>query len=203
MSFSFFFVGRKLLARQNLRVHPDDEHLFVVGPVVDPDPAALGERLHRAPEIVVVALLRRWRLEAEHLAALRVDAAHDVADRAVLAGRVHRLEDEEQRVGVLRVQPILLARELPDAVLEEHFRLGFVPDVRGPVGIVVVERDLRARRRLEPLHHLSDSLHGSSRRSSRRSVYAMRVTAISPSPRRGSLQERADPGGRATASLPG
>ena len=44
--------------------------------------------------------------------ALRVDAAEDVLDGAVLAAGVHRLEDDEQRLGGLRVQPLLEVGEL-------------------------------------------------------------------------------------------
>ena len=54
---------------------------------------------------------RRRLLERGHLAALRIDARHDVLDRAVLAGRIHRLEDEQQRPAVLRVQHVLLLGE--------------------------------------------------------------------------------------------
>ena len=40
------------------------------------------------------------------LAALRVDAGHDVLDGAVFAGRVHRLEDHQQGQRVLGVEPV-------------------------------------------------------------------------------------------------
>jgi len=42
----------------------------------------------------VVEFLGGGRLEGEDLAALRVDAGHDVFDGAVLASGVHRLEDQ-------------------------------------------------------------------------------------------------------------
>ena len=54
-----------------------------------------GRRLERAPEEVVVELFVGRRLEGEDLAALRVDAGHDVLDGAVLAGGVHGLEDQQ------------------------------------------------------------------------------------------------------------
>ena len=47
-------------------------------------------------------------LEAEDLAALRVDAGHDVLDGAVLAGGVHRLKNQQQRVAVWSVEQSLL-----------------------------------------------------------------------------------------------
>ena len=42
-------------------------------------------------------------LEAEHLAALRIDAGHHVPDGAVLSGGVHRLKDQQHRIAVGRV----------------------------------------------------------------------------------------------------
>jgi hypothetical protein len=42
-----------------------------------------------APHEVLVELLRRWLLERVHLTALRIDARHDVLDRAVIARPPH------------------------------------------------------------------------------------------------------------------
>ena len=64
-----------------------------------------GQLLRVAPEVVVVELLRRGDLEAADLDALGVHAAHHVADRAVLARGVHRLEDHDDPVGVLGREP--------------------------------------------------------------------------------------------------
>ena len=52
-------LGRELLAGEDLRVDPDDEHLLVVGAVEDADVAALRQLLRVAPEVVVVELLGR------------------------------------------------------------------------------------------------------------------------------------------------
>ena len=79
----------------------DDQHFLVVRAVEDPDAPALGEIAGVAPHEIVVELLGGRHLEREHLAALRIDAGHHVLDRAVLAGGVHRLEDEQQRPRVL------------------------------------------------------------------------------------------------------
>ena len=65
-----------------------------------------------APEEIVLQLGCARMLEAEYLAALRIDAGHDVLDRAVLAGRVHGLEDQQQGIGVRGVQQLLLLAEL-------------------------------------------------------------------------------------------
>ena len=47
------------------------------------------------------------RLEGSHLAALRIYSRHDVLDGAILAGRIHGLEDQQQRPAVLRIEHIL------------------------------------------------------------------------------------------------
>jgi len=80
---------------QEFRVHAQDQHLFVVRAVEDANAPAFGQIARAAPEKVVLQLERARVLEAEDLAALRVHARHHVADRAVLAGSVHRLEDQQ------------------------------------------------------------------------------------------------------------
>ncbi len=52
--------------------------------------------------------------EAENLAALRIDAGHDVLDGAVLAGGVHRLKNQQQRTVVVGVEQTLLRAQFPD-----------------------------------------------------------------------------------------
>src|SRR5664279_5161527 len=68
---------RKLLTAQQLRVDANDEHFLVIGPVEDADPPALRQPARAAPQEVVLQLLGAWLLEAEHLAARRIDAGHD------------------------------------------------------------------------------------------------------------------------------
>ena len=99
---------------------PDDEHLLVVRAVEDADAAALGQRLHVAPEEIVVELLVRRLLEAEDLAALRVHARHHVLDRAVLAGGVHRLKDDQHGVDVGRIEQLLRLGQLGGVRLQER-----------------------------------------------------------------------------------
>ena len=140
-------------------VHLHDEHVLVVGAVEDADASALGQLLVAAPEEVVVELLARRDLEGRHLAALRIDAGHHVLDRSVLPGRVHRLEDEEDRPAVLRVEPVLQLREGPDPVWSASFAWGFASEPRpaGVAGVDVLQPELfgpcrrdRARRTCEP-----------------------------------------------------
>ena len=150
---------RQLLPLEQLLVDADDEHLFVVGAVEDPDLAAGRKVLRVAPEVVVVELLGRGHLEAVHGDALRVDAAHHVTDRPVLAGGVERLEDDQHAVGPLGVEARLVLGEHADALREQlaalllRFEALLVPGVE-----VLGERDLRVRLDLELLDELGDAL---------------------------------------------
>src|SRR6185312_15981954 len=58
-------------------------------------------------------------LEAEYLASLRVDAAHDVLDGAILAGRVHRLKHDQHGKAVVRVESRLRLRQLRQAPFKD------------------------------------------------------------------------------------
>ncbi len=50
-------------------------------------------------------------LEAVNLTTLRVHARHDVLDRAVLAGGVDGLKDQEQGIAVIGVEDVLHLRQ--------------------------------------------------------------------------------------------
>ena len=50
-------------------------------------------------------------LEAENLASLRVDSGHNMPDDAVLAGRVHALKNQQERVTVGCVMKLLKCAE--------------------------------------------------------------------------------------------
>ena len=103
---------RDLLVGEDLGMDPDDQDLLVVRAVEDPDVAALRELPGVPPQVVVVEVRGRRDLEAVDLDALGVDPAHDVADRPVLAGGVHRLEHDDDAVGVLRREPHLVLGQL-------------------------------------------------------------------------------------------
>ena len=88
----------------------------------------------------MVELFRGRGPEARDPHALRVDAAHDVADRAVLAGGVHRLEDDEQPVGVLGRQARLVLGEQPHALGQQLGRLLLLHQRAGVGGIEVLRQ---------------------------------------------------------------
>jgi hypothetical protein len=57
--------------------------------------------------------------ETEHLATLRIDPGHDVPDGPILAGRVHCLEDQQDRIAIRRVVQALQFAQLLDVRFEE------------------------------------------------------------------------------------
>jgi hypothetical protein len=76
-----------------------------------------------------------------------------VLDRAVLAGRVHRLENDEECESVARPEELLCVRELLDSLCENRPRLGLellfrqvlVAGEGGPCGVAVGERGAGSR----------------------------------------------------------
>ena len=50
--------------------------------------------------------------ETEYLAALRIDPGHDMPDGAVLAGSIHSLKNQQQRIAVGRVVKALQRAQL-------------------------------------------------------------------------------------------
>src|SRR5512134_2104582 len=138
---------RQLLPCQQRLVDSHHQNLLVVGAVEDANAPALGQMLHAAPQVIVVEVLRRGRLERCHLHALRVDARHDVLDGAVFPRRIHCLEDEQHRPAVLGVEHVLERRELLDPEPEGLLRPRLVlpAEIAGVAGVVVLQPEALAR----------------------------------------------------------
>ena len=68
-------------------------------------------------------LLGARLFETGNLAAFRIDPGHDVPDGAVLAGSVHPLKNEQQRVAVGRVVKLLQPAQLLDVFSQEFLIL--------------------------------------------------------------------------------
>jgi hypothetical protein len=121
-------------------MHPDDQHLLVIGSVEDPDPPALREISGRAPKKVVLQFRRARMLETEYLAALRIDAGHYMLNSAVLASRVHGLKNQQDGMMVGCVEKLLLCAQACDMVRQQFLVLffGFVHgiDQRRPLSEV-------------------------------------------------------------------
>ena len=76
---------RESLAAKNLRMHADDQHFLVIGPVKDPDPAAFRKLANCAPKEIVLQFLCTGLLETYNLTTCRIDSGHDVPNGAVFS----------------------------------------------------------------------------------------------------------------------
>jgi len=89
-------------------------------------------------------------LERKDIDPLRIDARHDVLDRAILARRVHRLEDEQQRPGILGVENVLLHCEPFRTAFKKLRRLLLIHlEPAGVARIKVLEAEVLALRDAE------------------------------------------------------
>ena len=100
-------------------MNPNDKHLFVVRAVEDRDLSARRDRGRVPPQVVVSKLLSRGYFEPVDRDALRVDSTHHMADRAVLAGSVHRLQNHEHTVCRLCCEPRLEVGQQRNPLLEQ------------------------------------------------------------------------------------
>src|SRR5262249_53334220 len=88
-----------------------------------------------------------------------VHAGHDVLDRPVLAGGVHRLEDDQQRIAVVGVEQVLGAGQVGEVLVEDlpgplfERLLAELLHLLGlrPAGAEILDPDLLPRGRPEPI----------------------------------------------------
>src|SRR6202044_1550498 len=99
-------------AAENIAVYADDQDLLVIGAVENSDLAAFRKIAGGAPEKVVLQFGGAGMFVAEHLAALGVDAGHDVPYCAVFSRRVHRLKDQQDCIAIGRVEKLLLRAQI-------------------------------------------------------------------------------------------
>ena len=143
-------LRRQLLRFEQFLVHTHNEDFFVVRAIEDADAPALRNFDGVAPQEIVRQLLVGGLLERKDIDPLRIDARHDVLDRAVLARRVHCLEDEQQRPGILGVENVLLHCEPFRTALKELRRLLLVHlEPACVAGIEVLEAEVLALRDAE------------------------------------------------------
>jgi hypothetical protein len=88
-------------------------------------------------------------LEAVDVAALRVDAREEMADRAILSGGVHALENEEHRIAVGRIEEVLQRSQLLDVFCEKVLALLVRLVERSYVGWPLLEADVLSFRNAE------------------------------------------------------
>ena len=152
------------LARHEV-MHAHDQHVLVVRSIEDADLALARHLLVDAPQVVVGELLGGRDLEGRDRAALRVERLHDLVDRAVLAGGIDALEDDEDRALRLRPEAVLEVGQAVQLLSERRCRRLLVP----AVGLAVVpacEPDARAGldaegvAKVDPLGHGRSSVDG-------------------------------------------
>ena len=119
-----------------------DQRFLVIGAVENADAPALGQADAGAPKEIVVQLGRGGGLEGKHLAALGVDAGHDVLDRTILARRVHRLENEQNGPSILRVESLLQRAEQFLAVFQGVTRVLLAFEAARVCGIEMLQAEL-------------------------------------------------------------
>ena len=119
---------------------------------------AFGEAAGGAPEKIVFEFLDAGMFEAEDLAALRIDAGHDVLDGAVLAAGIHGLKNQEQRILVVSVEQALLLAQFLDVFgkLLVAVVIGFVKRLH--LGRPLLEPDNHAFANPEIFNFHNDSL---------------------------------------------
>src|SRR5712671_1568571 len=122
-------------------MHPRHQTFLIIGSIEDADAAARRQRHHSAPHEIMGKLVAGRLLERSDIAALRVDARKNVLDRAVLAGCVHALQDDQYRPAVLRVKLLLKIAQAFPAGLEKFFGLVLV-ETAFLVGLVRPEMEL-------------------------------------------------------------
>ena len=100
-------------------MHANDEHLLIVGTVENADPPAFGKPASCAPEKIMFQLVGARLLETPNLATFGIDSGHDVLDGAVLAGSVHSLKNQQQRIAVGGVVQALQRAQLRNVFSQE------------------------------------------------------------------------------------
>jgi uncharacterized membrane protein len=125
-------------------VYADDEHVFIVRTVEDADHALCRGGFVDAPEIVVSALDGAGGFEAGDRAALRVYAAEDVPDRAVLSAGVNGLQNDEQRALGFGVEHFLKIRQLLQIFRRSFFCIVAIVEVAFVIGVDLGELELLA-----------------------------------------------------------
>ena len=92
--------------------------------------AALRHHFVNAPQVIVRRFFRRGSFEGGHFAGLRAHAGHHMANRSVFSGRIHRLQDHQQRMLIFRVEHVLKLVQSGEIFFELrlHFLVLFVAE---------------------------------------------------------------------------
>ena len=106
------------------------------------DPPTLWQAATGSPQKIVIQVPAGRFLEAEDLAAGRIDPFHDRANGTVLAGGIHRLKYQQHCMTIIGKQRFLQTIEFPDRFFSVCACYAISPD-----------RELSAPLRLGNCHH--------------------------------------------------
>src|ERR1700674_259642 len=93
--------------RSGQLLDPGDEHILVVRAIEDGDMAWSRHFLLEPPEEMVSKFGRTWCHESADVHTLRIHRRHYVADCSVLAAGVQSLQNNQDRLFLLRVEALL------------------------------------------------------------------------------------------------
>ena len=160
--------------------HANDHHVFIVGTIEDADASMGGYGSMHPPQEVVREFQTARRLEALHIEALRAHTAGKHADRAVLAGGVDPLQDDDDRPLRLREQPVGQFIEFVAVCTGLGLGVGAV-EVLVVVGVEIRQSDITSGGYGERLGHERPRKGG-------RTIY--QTTAVVPATRNAPLARR-------------
>src|SRR5450759_1125540 len=107
-------------------LYPGDEHILVVRAIEDGDVAWLRQFLLEPPKEMVTKFGRTWCHERTDVHTLRIHRRHHVADRSVLTAGVQSLQNNQDRLFLLREQALLKVQQLGAVFLTGgHYLLAF------------------------------------------------------------------------------
>ena len=138
-------VSGSVWCAEQLGVHADGQHFLVVRSIEDGDLAARWQHQRVAPQEVVRQLGTVRRAKARHAHALWIQPRDHMLDHAVLAGRVERLQHDQQRVAARGVEDVVQVAQPLEVARQLVLRLVLVPEAERLARGKVVEIDLVPR----------------------------------------------------------
>jgi hypothetical protein len=108
-------LRRQVLLGQQLAPNPHHQHVFVIS-VEDAYASAGRQAPRRPPQKIVLQILRARMPEGVNLTALRIETGHDVLDDAIFAGRVHALENDQDRPSILGIELLLHSGKMAQTI---------------------------------------------------------------------------------------
>ena len=107
---------------EKFRVDPDNQDLFIVRAVENPDVAPPRQDPGIPPQVIMIEFFCAGHLETRDLDTLGVHTGHHVLDRTVFTRCIQSLQDDQQGIGILGIQLVLLFCQQPDPLCESSPR---------------------------------------------------------------------------------